>query len=577
MKVKTNKLVVAGLDEIAIGGSNPRIIDEKSVGFRELTESIAGQGVIIPVHVRTDPAAKKPFELLAGERRLRAAKKAGLATVPAIDHGDIGDDEAFEITFTENFQRRDLTVLEHGKAVSILMEKYKNDYAAVASKLGHDERWVRRHECIETNLISEFRKAVSPDGKYTYLTAAHLALVARFPAETQARIYNKITGLYGPVSVDRLEKMVTEMLRILSKAKFDTTGCTKCIKRSSAQPGLWSEQGKSGKPAAGDKCLDPACWEKKEIDSAKGAFKGQAKKYPGLVAISKEYWFGRDEGKRLRKICGKVLMKNDYKICKKSDKGAVPAIMAGTAGGKVYYIKPKKELAASPGKQKTTSLKTKRAELDQKRWSAAIVQMIEKIKAMKFGEMQGDGIFRMNLLIVLYGCDCVLYRGKDRNDFFKSTLKLYKSSADMTPAINHVCEKLWPAVTESLEYDVNTNGDEDSKKEARLLALLFGLDIDAIYNEVCGEPEFAEPAEWTKKKVKSKKEKVKKKSATEVTEGTEKVKSSKLKVESEKAESEGRICRVCGCTDEYLINADGSPRLWADTDLCSACKDKVAL
>ena len=591
-KVRKNKLIEAAICDITVGGNNPRIIDEKSDGFKELAESIAAIGVFEPVHVRTDPSQKKPFELLAGERRLRAAEKSGLESIPAIDHGDIGDDEAFEITFIENYARQDLTVLEHGRAVAILLEKYKGDVTAVASKLGKDERWVRTHNCIHVNLITDFSTAVSAGGCLEYFTASHLALVARFPAETQKKIFGELLRSYGHVTVEGLEKKVTDMLRILAKAKFDTSACAKCVKRSGVQPGLWADD--TSKSGDGDKCLDPDCWEKRDIAASKAEFKEKCEKYPGLVGITSDYYLNRDEGKTFRKTYGKVLVKNEYQLCKKDDKNAVPAVnVKGKGAGKIYYIKTKKD--ARPAANKPVTLKQRRAELDMRRWSAAIVRMIGKIKALKFGEicvqigddgeMQGTGILRMNLLIVLYGCDCGFYN-KERGDFIGSTMKLYKSSADMTPAINQVCEKLWPIVAENLEYDVNTNGDENSKKEGMLLADLFGIDLKAGYEEVCKEPEFAEPAEWTEKKVKGKKN-----SATEITEDTEKVKSKKVKVKKNSAtegtevtEKKGKgkkagkkivvgTCRVCGCTDDNTcLGADGEACHWVEKDLCSNCK-----
>jgi len=585
MKSKKNKLIVAGIEDIAVAGDNPRIIDEKSAGFCELAESIAAQGVIVPVHVRTDPAVKKPYELLAGERRLRAAKKAGLESIPAIDHGDIGDDEAFEITFAENFQRRDLTVLEHGKAVSILLKKYSGDFAAVASKLGKSEKWVRTHDRIETELIISFRTAVSAGGNLEYFTPAHLALVARFPAETQKKIFGKLLQSYGRVTVGELDKMVTDMLRILAKAKFDTAACAKCIKRSSAQPGLWSEPVKSGKPDTGDKCLDPACWEKKDIAAAKAEFKEKAKKYPGLVAITKDYYFNRDEGKRLPKIYGKVLTKGDYQICKKADKGSMPAVMAGTRGGKIHYIKPRKEVAAA--KPKSTPIKRLRAELEKKRRGETAHRIANRISEMKFadicstdkGPILDEGVFRVLLMVSVYGCDCTIVDAVGRMGYIESVMKDYtRPAVEKDVVFNEIAAKLWHEVAHDMIYDVDICGDDSSQREARLLALLFGLDIDAEYANICGEPAFAEPAEWTakaKKKVKSKKAKGKKKSTAGNAENAE---NAEKKVKSKKRKAEVRTCRVCGCTDTTPCIVDGVPCSWVEDigeDLCSACEKKM--
>ena len=101
--------------------NNPRLLNEKSQEFADLAESIRAMGVIVPVHVRENPHREDKFELLAGDRRLAASLKAGKETIKAVSHGRLTDDEAFNITFAENFGREDLTPLEQGKAVLILM------------------------------------------------------------------------------------------------------------------------------------------------------------------------------------------------------------------------------------------------------------------------------------------------------------------------------------------------------------------------------------------------------------------------------------------------------------------------
>ena len=574
-KVRKNKLIEAAICDIAVSGNNPRIIDEASDGFKELAESIAAIGVFEPVHVRTDPSQKKPFELLAGERRLRAAEKSGLESIPAIDHGDIGDDAAFEITFIENYARQDLTVLEHGRAVAILLEKYKGDVTAVASKLGKDERWVRTHNCIHVNLITDFSTAVSAGGCLEYFTASHLALVARFPAETQKKIFGELLRSYGHVTVEGLEKKVTDMLRILAKAKFDTSACAKCVKRSGVQPGLWADD--TSKSGDGDKCLDPVCWDKRDIAAAKAEFKAKAEKYPGLVGITKDYYFDRDEGKRLRKISGKVLKGFDYTMCKKTDKDAVPAIMANGKGrGKIYYVHINRAQAASPDKQKSAPLKTLRAELEKKRWAQTAGLIANKIGGLKFEDIctgdtlieMDEGVYRVLLMVSVYGCESVI--GGNCQDYIEACMKNYASPEIKKKAavLKEIASKVWTTVVNDLGFTVDTSGDESSRREVRLLAELFGLDIEDEYAKVCSEPEYAEPAEWTEKKVKGKK-----KSATEGTEDTEKVKSKKGKGKKAGKKIVVGTCRVCGCTDDKTcIGADGEPCHWVEKDLCSNCK-----
>jgi len=576
------KFITAGLDDIRLTGDNPRIMDLKSSDFAGLVESITAQGVVVPVHIRTDPAQKKQYELLAGERRYRAAGKSGLQAIPAIDHGNISDEAAFEITFVENFQRKDLTTLEQGKAVSLLLVRYRDDFAAVAGKLGKSETWVRLRNCIDSNLIVEWKTAVSDGGVMEHFTAAHCGLIARFPAGTQKTILSDIRrGFNKFISVSELEKALAQGLRLIKKATFDTAGCDKCIKRSGCQPLLFSD-GSSEKIGAGDKCLDSACWEKKHTDAEKKKFKAMAEKYPGLVGITSNYWLDRDDGKRFSKIHGKVLMKSDYAMCKKTDKGAVPAIFVnGKGGGQIHYIKPKKDPAASAGKKKGTPLKTLRTELERSRWSETAGRIANKISEMKFEDICAigtetnsvEGRFRMLLMIAVYGCDCAIVGAVERQAFIKARMKDY-AAADAEKkcdVFNEIAVKIWTEVAHNIDYDVDTSGDEKSQREVRLLAGLFGLDIEAEYKAVCCEPAFAEPAEWSNLKADGtvKKVKGKKKSATEDTKDTEKVKNKKAKV---------RTCRVCGCTDTTPCIVDGEPCSWVEginEDLCSACEKKL--
>ncbi len=91
------------LADIVPGKDNPRQINQKLESFTKLVDSIRAQGVIVPVHVRCLIPSKGSgkYELLAGERRYKPALKAGLPNIPAIDHGHISDEAAFEITFTD--------------------------------------------------------------------------------------------------------------------------------------------------------------------------------------------------------------------------------------------------------------------------------------------------------------------------------------------------------------------------------------------------------------------------------------------------------------------------------------------
>jgi ParB family transcriptional regulator, chromosome partitioning protein len=102
----------------------------------ELADSIRERGIIQPILVRPLAGVRDTFEIVAGERRWRAAQQAGLHTVPVIPL-DVGDREALEIAIVENIQRADLNALEEAAGYARLAVEYgytQTDIARVVGK-----------------------------------------------------------------------------------------------------------------------------------------------------------------------------------------------------------------------------------------------------------------------------------------------------------------------------------------------------------------------------------------------------------------------------------------------------------
>ncbi|HET9811092.1 MAG TPA: ParB/RepB/Spo0J family partition protein [Sphingomicrobium sp.] len=128
-----------GVREVEIGRiapnpSQPRTqFDEESLA--ELAESIAQRGVLQPVLLRPDG---QNFQLVAGERRWRAAQRARLHTIPAIVR-EIDDSMSAEIALIENVQRQDLNAIEEAEGYRLLIKRYGHTQDAL-SKLVHKSR-----------------------------------------------------------------------------------------------------------------------------------------------------------------------------------------------------------------------------------------------------------------------------------------------------------------------------------------------------------------------------------------------------------------------------------------------------
>lgn len=100
--------------------------------IEELKESIIQHGILQPIIVRT---SIKGYEIVVGERRFRAAKEAGLDTIPAVIR-DLTDDNMMELALLENLQREDLTPMEEALAYSNLMKELGMTQEQLAKRLG---------------------------------------------------------------------------------------------------------------------------------------------------------------------------------------------------------------------------------------------------------------------------------------------------------------------------------------------------------------------------------------------------------------------------------------------------------
>jgi ParB family transcriptional regulator, chromosome partitioning protein len=130
---------LAGSHEISVDLIDPnpyqtrRQINEAAL--TELTESIRASGVVQPLVLR--PAANGRFQLVAGERRWLASKRAGKLTVPAVVR-QISNEQAMEITIIENLQREDLNPMEQARAFERLSREFNLTQEQIAARTGKD-------------------------------------------------------------------------------------------------------------------------------------------------------------------------------------------------------------------------------------------------------------------------------------------------------------------------------------------------------------------------------------------------------------------------------------------------------
>jgi len=121
------------LNQISPNKHQPRMMFDQDE-LEELAESIAQNGVIQPLIVSR--ISKKKFELVAGERRFRASKIAGLKTVPVVVKEGVDEDQLLEFALIENIQRTDLNALEEAEAYRKLIDHFGLTQEETAAKVG---------------------------------------------------------------------------------------------------------------------------------------------------------------------------------------------------------------------------------------------------------------------------------------------------------------------------------------------------------------------------------------------------------------------------------------------------------
>jgi len=133
-----DRLANLSVDLLARGKYQPRV-DMRAESLSDLADSIKAQGLIQPILVRPlpseHPGATRRYEIIAGERRWRAAQMAGMSEIAAVIR-DVPDEAAVAMALIENIQREDLNPLEEARALARLVEEFGLTHQAAAEAVG---------------------------------------------------------------------------------------------------------------------------------------------------------------------------------------------------------------------------------------------------------------------------------------------------------------------------------------------------------------------------------------------------------------------------------------------------------
>jgi len=248
----------------------------------ELASSIKQVGIMQPILVRPLPDTDEDIncvEIVAGERRFRAAKIAGLDTIPAIVR-DLSNVEAAELRLVENLQREDVHPIEEAVGYEHMMREFKFSADQLADKVGKSRSYIygRLKFCSLTPAV----RTAFYEGK---LTASTALLVARIPVPMlQEQATREITSWNGnePMSYRAAVRHVQARYMLeLASAPFAIDdiklvpaagSCQACPKRTGNQPELFSDIQNA------DVCTDPDCFEGKKKAHSEIVFHSAKKK-----------------------------------------------------------------------------------------------------------------------------------------------------------------------------------------------------------------------------------------------------------------------------------------------------------
>ena len=210
------------LREIAIADLSPGIYQPRTRMDQEalegLADSIKSRGIVQPILVREIKAGK--FEIVAGERRWRAAQIAGLATVPALVR-EIADEHALGIGLIENIQREDLNAIEEAAGIKRLIDEFKLTHETAAKAVG-------RSRAAVTNLLRllDLAKPVQDMVMNAKLDMGHGRALLALSKSKQVELAHQIVA--KTLSVRETERLVKHELappksgKILLSASSDT-------------------------------------------------------------------------------------------------------------------------------------------------------------------------------------------------------------------------------------------------------------------------------------------------------------------------------------------------------------------
>lgn len=209
-KQNKSELKILPIEALSRGEYQPRVQFEPKA-LKELAESIKAQGLIEPIVVR--PLTASTYEIIAGERRWRAAQLVGIDQLPCLIN-NYSDEQALAVTLIENIQREDLNVIEEAQGYQRLIEEFLFQHDDIAKMVGKS----RSHITNMLRLLS-LEPAIKQALVKKKLTMGHAKMLVGLTPEQQQGLLKQITT--NDWSARRVEKEVKRLKAIINSSKQD--------------------------------------------------------------------------------------------------------------------------------------------------------------------------------------------------------------------------------------------------------------------------------------------------------------------------------------------------------------------
>lgn len=377
--VKAGEWVVGQVNLVNVRDIVPtadnRAVDRGSDSFAELVASIKTVGVLQNLVGRPHPQDPNTIDLRAGGRRYAAACEAGLQGVP-VRVLNLTDKEAMEVTMVENLHREQMSPLEEASAIrKMLLAGYSEK--EIAGKIDKPWTWVVRRNRLNELSPKWLEQMAKPAAENTvaHFGAAHLEMLARYPVTTQQRLLEQFTEAEWriPKTASALLSLLAAEERALGDVRWDLDdaslvrkagACSSCTKRANCVPGLFDDQDQPS--PKDDKCLDEACFAKKERAFAEQQITASMEKHEGAIQVTTGYQDRKG-----------AIPSYAWEKVKKTDKGAQAAVVVdGPQAGDVLYVKVKESHGAASKEE------NKKALVDRARSEFIRTEMETALEAM---------------------------------------------------------------------------------------------------------------------------------------------------------------------------------------------------